>query len=556
MKKLIPFIKIYIRYYKYIIFSILLSIITLISSISLLSISGWLLVSSFLSGNKEIYKINILFSIIIRIIALVRIIGKWGERVINHDITLRILQNIRIYIFECIIPISNTLSSNIKYSDILNSLISDVDTLSNLYIKIFSPFLIALIISILLSLHLLFLNIYLGLTVGIILLSTLIIFPFIFYYYSKFIGNHIINLRSKYRSQLNTYINNHSEISVYNSLKKYRKNLNKTENLWILYQKKHTEMISISKSLILIITGLILYISLYIITKNKLNNIYCLIYKQSLIPLSIFSILASLEVLKPIADSFQNLGQIISAISRINKLINQKSNVKFPINGIKPENRVSIVINKIKFRYPNYMKFIINSLSLNVNCGEHIAITGHTGCGKSTLLKLLTRTYDPQYGTIKINGKLIQQWSEKSLRSMISITPQKIHIFNATLRDNLLLASPNVDDLTLEKIINSVQLDYLLKNNGLSKWIGEGGRQLSFGEQRRIGIARTLLHASPLWLLDEPTEGLDMKTEKKIIELIITLGVNHTIIIITHKLKILLNYVDKIYTINNGKIIK
>lgn len=115
-----------------------------------------------------------------------------------------------------------------------------------------------------------------------------------------------------------------------------------------------------------------------------------------------------------------------------------------------------------------------------------------------------------------LNGSPIASLNEATLRQTISVVPQRVHLFSATLRDNLLLASPGSSDEALAEILRRVGLEKLLEDAGLNSWLGEGGRQLSGGELRRLAIARALLHNAPLVLLDEPTEGLDATTESQI----------------------------------------
>lgn len=186
---------------------------------------------------------------------------------------------------------------------------------------------------------------------------------------------------------------------------------------------------------------------------------------------------------------------------------------------------------------------------------EHIAILGRTGCGKSTLLQLLTRAWDPQQGEILLNDSPIASLNEAALRQTISVVPQRVHLFSATLRDNLLLASPGSSDETLAEILRRVGLEKLLEDTGLNSWLGEGGRQLSGGELRRLAIARALLHDAPLVLLDEPTEGLDATTESQILELLAEMMHEKTVLMVTHRLRGLSRF-QQIIVMDNGQIIE
>lgn len=197
------------------------------------------------------------------------------------------------------------------------------------------------------------------------------------------------------------------------------------------------------------------------------------------------------------------------------ELINQQPAVTFPTSGITMSNKVEIKLQNVHFSYPQQPQPTLQNISLTLNAGEHVALLGKTGCGKSTLLQLLTRAWDVSSGQILINGQPINHYNEKTLRKLMAVVPQRTHIFSDTLRNNLLIAKDDASDTLLTKVLKQVGLDSLIKNQGLDSWIGEGGRQLSGGEQRRLGIARALLYDASVILLDEPTEGLDAKTENR-----------------------------------------
>jgi ATP-binding cassette subfamily C protein CydC len=135
------------------------------------------------------------------------------------------------------------------------------------------------------------------------------------------------------------------------------------------------------------------------------------------------------------------------------------------------------------------------------------------------------------------------------------MVPQRVHLFSATLRDNLLLAAPQASDEALTEVLNRTGLEKLLDDSGLNAWLGEGGRQLSGGELRRLAIARALLHDAPLVLLDEPTEGLDAATESQILELLEEVMQEKTVLMVTHRLRGLSRF-DQIIVMDNGQIIE
>ena len=154
-----------------------------------------------------------------------------------------------------------------------------------------------------------------------------------------------------------------------------------------------------------------------------------------------------------------------------------------------------------------------------------------------------------------MNDSALNQLDEQTLRQTMSLVPQRVHLFSATLRDNLLLAAPEASDDDLRAVLEQVGLQKLLEDEGLNSWLGEGGRQLSGGELRRLAIARALLHDAPLMLLDEPTEGLDATTESQILDLLAEVMREKTVLMVTHRLRGLARF-NQIIVMDNGQIIE
>jgi ATP-binding cassette subfamily C protein CydC len=274
-----------------------------------------------------------------------------------------------------------------------------------------------------------------------------------------------------------------------------------------------------------------------------------------LIALFVFCALAAFEALAPVTAAFQHLGQVMASAARITELTEQKPEVGFPQTASEAPKQVSLTLNNVSFSYPQQTQPALANIHLQVNAGEHIAILGRTGCGKSTLLQLLTRAWDPQQGELLLNQQPIAALDEMTLRRSMSVVPQRVHLFSATLRDNLLLAAPDATDDELATVLTRTGLEKLLEDSGLNSWLGEGGRQLSGGELRRLAIARALLHDAPLMLLDEPTEGLDATTESQILDLLADVMREKTVLMVTHRLRGLARF-EKIIVMDNGHIIE
>ncbi|MBP9568830.1 MAG: ATP-binding cassette domain-containing protein, partial [Aeromonadaceae bacterium] len=215
---------------------------------------------------------------------------------------------------------------------------------------------------------------------------------------------------------------------------------------------------------------------------------------------------------------------------------------------------VTLSLQEVCFAYPGQPP-VLNGITLQLKAGEKMALIGPTGCGKSTLLGLITREWSANAGTLLLDGQELATLDEASLRASMAVVSQRVHIFSATLADNLRLAKPQASDEELLAVLHKVGLQGLVTEPaaGLAQWLGDGGRPLSGGEQRRLGLARALLHDGPLLLLDEATEGLDPATEQAMLALIFAHAKGKSLLMITHKLSGL-EQLDRIAMLENGQI--
>lgn len=552
MKTLLPYLALYRRHWFRLSLGIILAIVTLLASIGLLTLSGWFLAASAVAGIAGLYSFNYMLPAAgVRGAAIFRTAGRYAERLVSHDATFRVLAHLRVFTFTKIMPLSPGGIARFRQADLLNRLVADVDTLDHLYLRVISPLVSALVVILLVTFGLSFLDVKLALTLGAIMLVLMLLLPVIFYRAGKPAGRELTALRSDYRMQLTSWLQGQSELVVFGAQPRFRQQLNDIERRWMLRQQQQAKLTGLSQAMVIAAAGLTVTLMLWLAA----GGISQFPQPGALIALFVFTPLAAFEALGPVAAAFQHLGQVIASAQRVSQIIDQPADVTFPTQGPVAAEHVSLSLQNLNFTYPGQPLPVLKNVTLDVRAGEHIALLGQTGCGKSTLLQLLTRGWDITRGTLEINGHAIGDYDEATLRKMITVVSQRAHVFNTTLRENLRMASPQCTDEQIAEALRQVDLDVLLKNEGLNAWLGEGGRQLSGGEQRRIGLARALLHDAPLWLLDEPTEGLDAETEQHILALLHKHCQNKTLLLVTHRLHGLETF-DRICVMEEGQIVE
>lgn len=216
----------------------------------------------------------------------------------------------------------------------------------------------------------------------------------------------------------------------------------------------------------------------------------------------------------------------------------------------------AIEFRNVTFRYPGSQQTSLNAISLTVTPGEKIGIIGRSGSGKSSLAKLLVGFYQPDEGSVLIDGIDARQIDVHDLRHNIGYAPQDIHLFNGTLRDNLLCGASYVDDETMLRVAEATGVHEFARRHpsGYNMQVGERGMNLSGGQRQAITLARSLLLDPPVLLMDEPTSSMDNTSEDLIKKALAPIISDKTVLLVTHRAS-MLALVDRLIILDNGKII-
>ena len=552
MKALFPFLTLWRRHRWQLALGVLLATLTLLASVGLLSLSGWFLAASAMAGSAGIYTFNYMLPAAgVRGAAILRTVARYLERIVSHDATFKVLKHLRVTVFSKIYPLAPAGTQQFRQGDLLNRFVGDVETLDHLYLRVLSPIIGALLVTIVVGVGLSYINLQAALVVAGVMTVVILLFPPLFYRMGKPTGEQIASLSSGYRQQLTTHLSAMSELLLFPPHQDWRKELEQTEKKWLATQAQQHNLNALAQSIIILLTGLTITAVFIIMSRHQFAQL-----ATADSALLVFCVLAAFESLGPVAIAFLHLSEVSIAADRLNQLLTQRPAVHFPSPSLTVDDHAAEVsIEAVDFAYTVTGPKVVEHLTLKLAAKQKVALLGSTGCGKTTLLQLLTRAWDPLAGEIRINHQPLTAYSEPQLRSMITVVSQRVAIFNQTLRENLTLAQPLADDAQLVESLRVVGLTNLLEGAGLESWLGEGGRPLSGGERRRLAIARALLHNAPIWLLDEPLEGLDAQTEHLIMQLLLKVTAEKTVLMVTHRLTGI-EAVDKICVMDQGHIVE
>nr|MBL0714682.1 ATP-binding cassette domain-containing protein [Desulfobacterales bacterium] len=290
----------------------------------------------------------------------------------------------------------------------------------------------------------------------------------------------------------------------------------------------------------------VLYIGAALVASRTLDG--------ALLALMTFATLAAFEAVMPLSAAYQYLGQTRQAARRLNDIVRRPPTITFASAPINPEGTGNAFKN-VTFRYRPEDALVLAGFDLHIAPAEHVAIMGATGSGKSTLVNLLCRFWDPEEGSIQIGHVDLGKWPETQLRQTLAVVSQQSHLFNTSIRENLLWAKPEAEEKELWEALGKARLQAFVAGlpRGLDTWTGELGQLISGGEARRLAVAQAVLRDAPVWILDEPTEGLDAANERELIATIQTLTAGRSLLLITHR-PVGLAAMDRVVIIENGQV--
>ena len=553
-RELAPFLKLFRSHLKWMILGSLCGLLAVVSAVGLLALSGWFISAAAFAGltvaSAQLF--NFFHpGIGVRLFAIGRTLARYAERIVSHDATFRILQSLRSWFYIHLEPLAPSRLMMFRSGDILNRIVADIDALDNLYLRVLSPSTVALITSLLLVVFLWIFDPFIALSTGLYLAVAGLGVSAAALKLGEPCGQQITHRTAELRVRIIDTLQGLAELLVFDDYQRHLEAVAHSSRALLKSQLRMSHIRGLSLALITLISGLAVWTALYLAVELVMLDVL----NGANLALITLAILASFEAVLPLPAAYQYLGRTREAGRRLLEIVDMQPQITYPDTAVTLCAQPGVTLENISFRYSENAAWALKDVNLQIPGGGRFAVIGETGSGKSTLVHLLVRFWNPVSGHIRLADEDIRNLSEAQLRRSISVVSQQPHMFNATLRENLQIARPAAGDDDLWAALESARLMAFVKSlpQGLDTWVGEAAKLLSGGQARRLALARAMLHDAPLWVLDEPTEGLDTITEKKLMQTVVRKTKDRTLLLITHRL-VDLDWMDHIVMLEKGRV--
>ncbi len=538
----------------------LLGVATVGSGIGLMATSAWLIASAALHPSIAELEIAIVG---VRFFGIARGVLRYLERYVTHHVTFRLLARLRVWFYAAVEPLAPAGLQTYRSGDLLTRAVADIETLQNFYGRVLAPPLVALFVGVGMWLWFATFDTRLANALALCLLVAGVGVPWLTRGLSGKPGKQLVTARAQLNATLVDAMQGIADLVAFGQARAWAERVQAQSRALARVQTRMARITGLHNALGTLLTSLcavaILAVAIPLVTSGKLDGVYLAVL--------VLAAIASFEAVVPLPlaaqyweGSMEAAGRLleIGELGRSEVLI---SNTKLGIASAQTTRLAmtnsAISIRGLRFRYAPGEPLALDDIHFDLAPGGQIAIVGASGAGKSTLVNLLLRFWDYSQGSIRLAGRELGEIPLEQARTQIGVVGQNTFLFNATIRENLMLARREASQADLDRVAQQAQLYDFIQGlpQGYDTWIGEQGLRLSGGERQRLAIARALLKDAPILILDEPTANLDPVTERAVMDAIHTLMRGRATLLITHRL-VGLERADEILVLAAGRSVE
>ncbi len=543
----------------------LLGFATVASGIGLMTTSAYLIAGAALQPSIAELQVAIVG---VRFFGIARGVARYLERYVSHDLTFRLLSRLRTWFYARLEPLAPARLLAYRSGDLLSRIVADIGTLEDFYLRALAPPLVALLVAILVGFLLGSFDPRLALTLLLFLALAGLGLPFLVHLLVRSTGPRLVQVRGELTAQLVDGVQGVADLLAFGGERQHLARIQALGGELGILQGRLARVgglhLALSGLLMNLATLAVLAVAIPLVRADQVDGVY--------LALLVMAAISAFEAVLPLPQAFQHLAGSLEAARRLFEVVDAtRLDKPGGAQEGEPEGELSktlaeparmagelasaaevpgraevagmpaptgLKVESLSFAYERGGPLVLDGVDFCLPEGGLLAVVGPSGAGKTTLIRLLLRFWEPTHGRILLGGRHLNTLPEEELRRLVAVISQHTHLFNTTVRENLLLARPGASEEEMVTAARQAQIHEFVQSlpQGYETWIGEQGQRLSGGQRQRLAIARALLKKAPILLLDEPTANLDAVTERQVMAGLRPLLACRTTLMVTHRL--------------------
>jgi ATP-binding cassette subfamily C protein CydC len=481
----------------------------------------------------------------LRIAGPARIVLRYVERLVSHGATFRAIADLRVWFFR---GFSARAAGGLGFrpaGDLLSRLIADIEALDGLYLRIILPLAAALFVVPAAALLAARVSVWSGAAVFLLFAAVAVLLPLLVARDAGRTGVGLAEAAGGLRIAALDTLTGLREVRAFGAEARMQAEIARRESALIGRQREAAIHVAWANAAALLCGQFALLAVLAATSAPPVLMVACA-----------FLVIAAFEPMALLPRAGVSAGNAAAAAARVLEVAEATPPMPEPLRPIRVPASFTLRFEDVQFRWAADAPKVFDGLSLDIPQGAHVALLGPSGAGKSTLAALALKVAAPQAGRVTLGGVDLSATAANDVRRRIAWLSQTTHIFDDSIRNNLLLGRPDATDADLWRALDRAAIgDWVgALPEQLETWLGEGGARVSGGQGRRIALARALLSEAPILILDEPCAGLDAETERAFFTTLNSAAIGRSVLLIAHRLTGA-EKLDRIWRLSNGTAI-